>query len=74
MTPEQMKEQSSKKIKQIMDLMQVLHVKIEARQRISSQGFIESVVFWTDDEAYPQPESVPQEEAVTESDHVETTP
>ncbi len=53
MTPEQMQKSSQNKLAQIQNLMTLLHLKVDARQRVNPQGFIENVVFWTDDEKYP---------------------
>ncbi len=59
MTPDKMREQSTVKVKQVLDLMKVLNLRIEARERLSQDGFIEKLVFWIDDEKY-----VPAAEAV----------
>lgn len=48
-----MRDRSKAKVKQVMDLANELHLKVEARERIDEQGFIEKVVFWTDTEKYP---------------------
>lgn len=57
MTPEQMRDRSASKVKQIMDMMRILSVRVEARERITESGFIEKIVYWIDDEAYvPPPE------------------
>lgn len=53
MTPEQMQEKSSMKVKQVMDMMALLNLRVEARQRVDRQGFIEMLTFWIDDEKYP---------------------
>lgn len=54
MTPQEMQAKSADKVKQIMSLMSVLHVRVEARERITEQGFIEKLVFWIDEEKYPE--------------------
>lgn len=55
-----MRERSADKVKQIVELMKVLHLRVEARERVSEQGFIERIVFWIDDEKYVAPiEPVP---------------
>jgi len=56
MTPEQMRAKSAEKVKQVMDLMTSLNLKVEARERIDEGGFIEKLVFWIDNEKYPSPE------------------
>lgn len=68
MTPEQMRERSSAKMKQVLELMRVLHVRVEARQRVDEHGFIELMPFWIDDEKY-QAAEVPLR---TLSDVIET--
>lgn len=57
-----MRKRSSTKVKQVMDLMDVLHLKIEAKQHINNQGFIENTIFWIDDEKYPEPEKTAEKE------------
>lgn len=54
MTAQEMMNKSSAKVKQVNDLMTLLHIRVEARERITDQGFIEKLVFWIDDEKYPQ--------------------
>lgn len=63
-----MKKRSSEKVKQVMSLMKTLHLRTEARDRIGEGGFMEKVVFWIDDENYPQPEP-----EVTETPDVKQT-
>lgn len=63
MTPEEMRERSSAKMKQVLDLMRVLSVRVEARQRVDENGFIELMPFWIDEGKYqpaagPIPQSV----------------
>lgn len=53
MTPEQMQARSQQKLAQINDLMKLLHVRCEVRERITPDGFIEKIIFYTDDEVYP---------------------
>lgn len=53
-----MQAKSADKVKQIMSLMGVLHLRVEARERITEQGFIEKLVFWIDEEKYPSVEQV----------------
>lgn len=60
MTPDQMRDRSSQKVKQVMELMKVLNIHVEARQRVDSKsGFLENMIFWVDDERYaPAPTAV----------------
>lgn len=51
-----MQARSSEKVKQVMEMMKILHLKVEARQRVSKEMFIETTVVWTDDEKYPAAE------------------
>ena len=54
MTAEQMMARSREKVQKISELMNLLQVRVEARQHVNMQtGFIEMMVFWTDDEKYP---------------------
>lgn len=59
MTPEQMRTKSAEKVKQVMAMMEMLHLKVEAREKMDQGGFIEKIVFWIDDEKYPAIEAVP---------------
>ncbi len=59
MTQKEMQDRSGHKLKQVMDLATVLHLRVEAKQRINEQGFIENVVFWHDDEKYPAAPEAP---------------
>lgn len=52
MTEKEMRAASQAKVKQVMELMRVLHLEVEARQKINQQGFIEQVIFWVDNEKY----------------------
>lgn len=61
-----MREQSAKKVRQVMELMKMLHLRVEAKERVNEQGFIENTVFWVDDEKYPVAERPPVPEEVTE--------
>lgn len=72
MTPEQMQARSQQKVKQVFDLMKLLHLKVEARERITEQGFIERIVFWVDDEQYPSATPEPAGEKAQE-ETAETT-
>lgn len=54
MTPEQMQQKSAEKVKQVQELMKLLQITCEAKERINEQGFIEKMVFWIDHEKYPQ--------------------
>ncbi len=66
-----MQARSAEKVKQVMDLMKMLHLKLEAKVRVNQQGFVEPTVFWTDDEKYPEAapaiEEAPQAEAAPEA-------
>jgi hypothetical protein len=55
MNPEEIKQASQKKVNQITDLMELLHVRVEARERVGKDGFIHNGVVWIDDEVYPNP-------------------
>lgn len=71
MTPEQMQARSSEKVKQVLDMMKLLSLKVEAKQRLNPEtGFIELMVYWTDSEKYPEAapaEEAPQAEAAPEA-------
>lgn len=60
MTPDEMRARSGEKVKQVTSLMEMLHLKVEARERIDEMGFIQKTVFWIDDEKYPAAEPVPE--------------
>lgn len=53
MSPEEMRAKSADKVKQVTDLMKLLHLTVEAKERVSPEGFIEKMVYWTDSEPYP---------------------
>lgn len=55
MTPDEMRAQSGEKVKRIMELMGSLNIRVEARERMTPEGFIEKTVFWIDDEKYLSP-------------------
>lgn len=57
MTPDQMRERSSAKVKQVLEMMKVLNIRVEARQRVMESGFIDLMVFWIDDEKYAPAET-----------------
>lgn len=67
MTPEQMQARSKEKVQQVLNLMKTLHLKVEAKQKISPEGFLENQIFWIDDEKYvPAPVvAAPAESAPT---------
>lgn len=75
MTPDEMRARSSEKVKQIMDLMRSLNVRVEAREKLGMDGFIEKMVFWIDDENYPSPapETEAQEEAAPAAEEAPIT-
>lgn len=58
MTPEEIRDRSAKKMNQVLRLMEILHIRVEAKQKITEQGFIETVAMWIDDEKYSAPDPV----------------
>lgn len=49
-----MRKSSSDKIQQVLNLMKVLHVRVEAKDKVDLQtGMIDKAIFWIDDENYP---------------------
>ncbi len=58
MTPDQMRQRSSDKVKQVTEMMKILNLRVEARQRVSEQGFLEQIVFWIDEEQYKPADAV----------------
>lgn len=72
MTPEKMRAKSAAKVKQVLELMKVLQIKAEARERISQDGFIENVVFYVDYEEYPAPAPEPEEKPAEQAPAPET--
>ncbi len=70
MTPQQMQERSAEKVKEVVDLMTKLHLKVEARERMDQAGFIEKTIFWIDNEKYPSAEPVAASEVPQESSEV----
>lgn len=66
MRPQEMQKRSGEKVGQIMELMKLLNMSVDARQRVSREGFIENVIFWSDNEKYPTaPEVVREPEGAT---------
>lgn len=65
-----MQQRSSEKVKQVMALMSVLHIRVEPRQKVVSGGFLENVLFWIDDEKYPEPEKEADQEKTPDEHHV----
>ncbi len=56
-----MRNRSAAKVKQVTEMMNILHLRMEARERMNEQGFIEKIVFWIDDEQYkPADGPIPQ--------------
>lgn len=54
MTPDEMRKSSSDKIQQVLNLMKILHVRIEAKDKVDLKtGMIDKAIFWIDDENYP---------------------
>jgi len=70
MSPEQMKQRSGEKVKQVMDLVTALNLQLEARERINDGGFIENVIFWIDNEKYSQPQIEEEKAEVIDSPDV----
>lgn len=70
MSPEQMKQRSGEKVKQVMNLVTALNLQLEARERINDGGFIENVIFWIDNEKYPQPQIEEEKAEVIDSPDV----
>ncbi len=64
-----MRERSASKVKQVMEMMKILHLRVEARERITDQGFVEKLVFWIDDEKYEQSPEVSGETGPTGETH-----
>lgn len=64
-----MQKNSVKKVQQVLDLMQTLHLRAEARERIDmNSGFVERFVYWVDDENYPvaeKPKDLPADSGAT---------
>lgn len=54
-----MQKASAAKVKQVTDLMKLLHLRTEVRTKMNQQGFIEDMVFWIDDEEYPSTIPIP---------------
>ncbi len=59
MTPKETQARSGEKVKQVTDLMALLHLRVEAKERIDQHGFLEKTIFWIDDEKYPAPAPAP---------------
>lgn len=53
MTPQEMQQKSADKVKQIVEMMKLLYITVEARERVDEQGFISKTIFWIDNEKYP---------------------
>jgi hypothetical protein len=65
MTPEQMTQKSQEKVNQIINLAKILHVEIQAVQKIDQQsGIIRNEILWIDNEKYPP---APAEPVATEA-------
>ncbi len=67
MNEKEIRERSQKKVKQIRDLCDALNVRLEAKQRIGQDMFLEMVVIFNDLENYPVETRAPEkgEEAGT---------
>lgn len=53
MNEEEMRKRSSEKVKQVLGLIQALHLRYEIKEHITEEGFIEKTLFWIDEEKYP---------------------
>lgn len=59
MTPEQIQASSDLKAKQINDLCRTLKMTIMPREIVTKEGFIERIVYFFDNEQYPQKNDKP---------------
>ena len=57
---------TKEKISQVMNLMKVLDLSIEAKQKINNDGIIENVIYLIDHEKYPEPEKGPAPDSPVE--------
>lgn len=76
MSPQEMQQNSQKKVNQVFELLSLLKLRVEARERINQDGFIEKIVFWIDDEQYPSlaPEAAQPESPQSAKEEAEVTP
>ncbi len=78
MNEQEMQARSSAKVKQVTDLMKILYLTHEVRERVDPQtGFIEKMVYWIDSEKYPAAapaSSTGKEEAAPEASTKEIAP
>lgn len=64
MTPDEIRKKSVEKAEQLNNLAILLKIKIEAKQRINKEGFIETLVIFTDTEDYPKLQDPIQESLI----------
>lgn len=55
MKPEEMQASSQRKFKQITELLKLLQVHIEPKEKLSREGYLEKCIVFVDDEKYPPP-------------------
>lgn len=69
MSREEIQARTTEKLRKVDSLMKELHLRVEGRQRISKEGFIENLVFFIDEEQYPvdAPVETPVETPAVES-------
>jgi hypothetical protein len=77
-TPEQARALSQQKVKQINDLMQLLHVRMECKEFVTPEGYIEKGVIFIDAENYniikeEVPAVAPEETPTPDADVTEAT-
>lgn len=74
MTKKEIQSRSQEKINQILSLMKTLRVEMVIKKRVTNEGFIEDVIFWTDKEDYKVDEEAPVTPNVTDNkqDEVKT--
>ena len=66
MTKEKMQEETNKKVAEIKVLCDKLEITLMAKQMVTQNGFIETVVYYIDAEKYPVDAPVPAEKAANE--------
>ena len=76
MTPQEMRARSGEKVEQVMSLITMLHLRIEVREKVTNEGFIEKIIYWIDEEKYiaaevpVAPEAIAQEVDLPEEETV----
>jgi len=61
MTPEEMQKSGEKKVQAIQSLCTSLKIDMQAKQKISSDGVIETMVMYVDMENYPTEENIKED-------------